>query len=87
MPKKYIKGEYQLTFEFVNKVLVPRTEKRTVASATYLFLMEKPVNVEEINLPSLILEHMHKVMTWKHAKYGIPYGYPLNFVLTTLKYL
>ncbi|KAG5609884.1 hypothetical protein H5410_021165 [Solanum commersonii] len=33
LPKKFLKGEYQLMFEFINKVLVPRTEKRTVASS------------------------------------------------------
>ncbi|KAG5614082.1 hypothetical protein H5410_013906 [Solanum commersonii] len=38
--KKLMKGEYQLLFEFVNKVLLPRTETRTVASATDLFIME-----------------------------------------------
>jgi len=27
-----------------------------------------------------MLEHMHRVMTWKNAKHGIPYGYLLNFV-------
>ncbi|KAH0742983.1 hypothetical protein KY290_030976 [Solanum tuberosum] len=32
LPKIFLKGEYQLMFEFINKVLVPRTEKRTVAS-------------------------------------------------------
>ncbi|KAG5586704.1 hypothetical protein H5410_047138 [Solanum commersonii] len=40
LPKKFLKGEYQLMFEFINKVLVPRMEKRTVASVTDLFLME-----------------------------------------------
>ncbi|KAG5607439.1 hypothetical protein H5410_028931 [Solanum commersonii] len=29
--KKLMKGEYQLVFEFVNKVLLPRMEKRIVA--------------------------------------------------------
>ncbi|KAH0667682.1 hypothetical protein KY285_028888 [Solanum tuberosum] len=41
LPKKFLKGEYQLLFEFINKVLVPRTEKRTVAFVADLFLMEK----------------------------------------------
>ncbi|KAG5572748.1 hypothetical protein H5410_062514 [Solanum commersonii] len=27
LPKKFLKGEYQLLFEFINKMLVPRTEK------------------------------------------------------------
>jgi len=75
LPKKLIKGEYQLVFEFVNKVLVPRTEKRTVACVADLFLMEKLVELEEINLLSIMLEHMHRVMTWKQARHGIPYGY------------
>ncbi|KAG5592065.1 hypothetical protein H5410_042579 [Solanum commersonii] len=31
LPKKFLKWEYQLMFEFINKVMVPRTEKRTMA--------------------------------------------------------
>ena len=42
--------------------------------------MEKLINLEELNLLALMLEHMHKVMTWKQAKHGIPYRYILNFV-------
>ena len=38
--KKIMKSEYQLVFEFINKVLLPRTEKRTVATAADLFVME-----------------------------------------------
>ena len=38
--KKVMKSEYQLVFEFVNKVLLPRTEKRTSATAADLLLME-----------------------------------------------
>ncbi|KAG5579618.1 hypothetical protein H5410_050245, partial [Solanum commersonii] len=40
LPKKFLKGEYQMFFEFINKVLVPCTEERTVASVADLFLME-----------------------------------------------
>ncbi|KAH0764666.1 hypothetical protein KY285_000537 [Solanum tuberosum] len=50
LPKKFLKGEYRLLFEFINIVLVPRTEKRTVASVADLFLMEKLNELEEINL-------------------------------------
>ncbi|KAH0748135.1 hypothetical protein KY290_027367 [Solanum tuberosum] len=80
LPKKFLKGEYQLMFEFINKVVVPRTEKRTVVSAVDLFLVEKHDELEQINLPAIMLEHMHRVMTWKNAKHDIPYGYLLNFV-------
>ncbi|KAG5616008.1 hypothetical protein H5410_015832 [Solanum commersonii] len=46
LPKKFLKEEYQLMFEFINKVLVPRSKKRIVASAADLFLM-KHVKVEQ----------------------------------------
>lgn len=39
--KKPLKGQYQLYFEFVNKVLLPRIEKRTIATMVDLYLMEK----------------------------------------------
>lgn len=61
-------------FEFVNKVLVPRNEKSTIASAIDLFIMKKLDYLKEINLPALMLEHMHIVMTWKRAKRGNPNG-------------
>ena len=32
--KNIMKREYQLVFEFINKVLLPHTEKRTSATAT-----------------------------------------------------
>ena len=44
--KKIMKSEYQLVFEFINKVLLPRTEKRTVATAADLFVMEMLCNIE-----------------------------------------
>lgn len=59
LPKKFLKGEYQLFFEFINKVPVPMIEKQTVASDVDLFLMEKLYELEEINLPTVMLEHMH----------------------------
>ncbi|KAG5628683.1 hypothetical protein H5410_000400 [Solanum commersonii] len=59
LPKKLLKGEYQLVFEFINKVLVPRTEKHTVTSAADLFLMEKLVELEEINLSAIISSRCH----------------------------
>ncbi|KAH0650147.1 hypothetical protein KY284_030059 [Solanum tuberosum] len=57
LPKRFLKGEYKLFFLlFINKVLVPRTEKRTVAYVADLFLMEKLDELEEINLPAIMLE-------------------------------
>ncbi|KAH0715953.1 hypothetical protein KY285_008859 [Solanum tuberosum] len=73
-------GIWTTVKKFINKVLVPRSKKRTVASAADLFLMEKLDELKAINLPAIILEHMHRVMTWKNSKHGIPYGYLLNHV-------
>ncbi|KAH0665067.1 hypothetical protein KY285_026273 [Solanum tuberosum] len=77
---KFLKEEYQIFFEFINKVLLPQSEKRTVASATDLFLIEKLDELETISLPGFMLEHMRRIMTWKNAKHGIPNGYLLNHV-------
>ena len=38
--KKVMKSENQLVFEFVNKTLLPWTEKRTSATSADLFVME-----------------------------------------------
>jgi len=81
VPKKFLKGEYQILFEYINKVLVPRTEKRTMAFVADLLLIEKLDELDDINLPAIMLEHMHRVMTWKKAKHGTLYGYLLNYVL------
>lgn len=78
--KKFLKGENQLYFEFVNKVLLSHTEKRNVASSADLFLMEMLDMYETINLPGLVLEHMHRIMTGKDGKHGMAYGYFLNKV-------
>ncbi|KAH0746063.1 hypothetical protein KY285_007720 [Solanum tuberosum] len=63
LPKKFLMGEYQLLFELINKVLVPRSEKRIVASAADLFLMEHLDELEAINLPTIMLEHMHRMFS------------------------
>ena len=38
--KKVMKSEYQLVFEFVNKTLLPRTEKRTSTTSADLYVMQ-----------------------------------------------
>ncbi|KAH0776523.1 hypothetical protein KY290_007934 [Solanum tuberosum] len=55
IPKKFLEGRFQLYFGFVNKVILPRTEKRIVASVVDLLLMEALINVEDINLPAIML--------------------------------
>ncbi|WMV49491.1 hypothetical protein MTR67_042876, partial [Solanum verrucosum] len=85
LPMKFLKGEHQLFFEVVNKLLLPRTEKRTMGSSTDLFLMEQLYELEAINRPRIMIEHMHQIMPWRNAKYGIAYGYLLNLVFIILR--
>lgn len=39
LPNKLQKGEYQLLFKFINKVIVLRSKKQTVVLDTHFFLM------------------------------------------------
>lgn len=64
-PKKFLKGVYQLLFEFINKVVFPRSEKRTVDFGADLFMIEALNKFEVINLPAIILEHIHKISLLK----------------------
>lgn len=56
-----MKDEFHLVYKVVNKVLLPRSEKRIVASAIDLFLMECLSKFELVSLFSLMIEHMYKV--------------------------
>ncbi|KAH0636589.1 hypothetical protein KY289_036504 [Solanum tuberosum] len=42
--------------------------------------MEQLDELEVVSLPSIMLEHIHRVMTWKNSKHGIPYEYLLIHV-------
>ncbi|KAH0737953.1 hypothetical protein KY290_036658 [Solanum tuberosum] len=78
--KKLMKGEYQLLFEFINKVLLPRIEKRTVAFTSNLFIMESLCKFDPIDVPALMLEHMYKTVVNHKGKHGMGYGYFLTKV-------
>ena len=69
--KKVMKSEYQLVFEFVNKVLLPRTEKRTSATSADSFLMEMLCSFEALNLPGLMLEHIYKTVIERNGVHGM----------------
>ena len=78
--KKIMKSEYQLVFEFVNKVVLPRTEKRTLATAADLYVMEMLCSFEAQCLPSLMIEHFHKTVIERKGVHGMGYGYFLTKV-------
>lgn len=82
--KKALKGEYQLLFELVNKCLFPRSEKRTTVTGPNLYLMDMLVKFKKICLPTLIIEHIHTVVTAKDGKYGLAYSSGLIKFLISL---
>ena len=80
-----MKSEYQLVFEFVNKVLLPRTEKRTSTTSADLFVMEMLCRFEALNIPGLMLEHMYKTVMERKVIHGMGYGYFLIEVFKNFK--
>ena len=83
--KKVMKSEYKLMFEFVNKTLLPRIEKRTSATSADLFVMELLYRFEPLNLPGLMLEHMYKIVIERKGIHEMGYGYFLTKVFKHFK--
>ena len=69
-----------MVFEFINKVLLPRTEKRTLATAAHYFVMEMLCSFEALNLPGLMLEHIYKTVIESKGVHGMGYIYFLTKV-------
>lgn len=85
MIKKYLKGEFQLMFELVKKVLLPHTKKDNIVSATNLFLIESLSMFEVVNLSTIMIKHMHKLMIVNDSRCGLAYDYMLNKVFEFFK--
>ena len=78
--KKVMKSEYQLVFEFVNKILLSRSKKRTSPTSVDLYVMELLCKFEPLNLPGIMLEHMYKTVIERKGIHGMGYGYFLTEV-------
>lgn len=78
--KKAFKPEYQLLFEMVKKVSLPRAERRSIASIADLFLIEALAYFTSISISGIMIEHMMKVEIFKDWKHGPPYGFLLTKV-------
>ncbi|XP_019256380.1 PREDICTED: uncharacterized protein LOC109234775 [Nicotiana attenuata] len=76
---------YQLLFEMVNKVFLPRAERKSIESKADLFLTETLENFSSINLPAIMIEHMQKVGNLKDGSPGLPYGFFLTKVFEFFK--
>ena len=83
--KKALLPVYQLLFELVNKVMLPRAERRSMTSKYDLFLMEQLDSFTPVSLPAIMIEHMQKVATFKDGNHGLPYGFLLTQVFKFFK--
>nr|XP_016484429.1 PREDICTED: uncharacterized protein LOC107804976 [Nicotiana tabacum] len=83
--KKALLPVYQLLFDMLNKVLLPRAERRSITSCADLFLMEALDNFTTINLPGIMIEHMQKMAEFKDSNHGLPYGFLLTKVFEYFK--
>ncbi|XP_059302855.1 uncharacterized protein LOC132054940 [Lycium ferocissimum] len=72
--KKELKLEYQQVFEFLNNVLLPRTEECSTMTMAGLVLMEALSMFEPINLSAIMFERMIKVVRKVQGKSDLPYG-------------
>lgn len=64
----------------MNKVFLPHIKKRTSATTGDLFFVVALSKLETINLPALMMERIHNVITIKHDKHGLVYWYLLNYL-------
>ncbi|XP_070010612.1 uncharacterized protein [Nicotiana sylvestris] len=83
--KKVLLPEYQLLFELVNKVLLPRSKRQSIATKFDLVLMEALDEFVPINLPAIMIYHMQKVANFKGGNHGLPYGFLLTQVFKFYK--
>ncbi|KAG5568671.1 hypothetical protein H5410_064314 [Solanum commersonii] len=82
---KHFANECSKLSDMHRQVVLPRSEKRTVATSIDLFLMESLCKFEALNLPALMLEHMHKTVVECKGKHDMWYVYFLTKVFDHLK--
>lgn len=78
--KKVLNGEFQLGFKIVNKVVLPRSQKKIVEFIVDLFLIKCLSKFDLICLLALMIKHRYKVIHVKERRHRMPYGYFLNKV-------
>ena len=58
--------------------MLPKTEKRTSATLIDLFLIKSLCKFKPLELPTLMLEHMNKIVIEQKGKNGMGNGYLLT---------
>ena len=78
--KNEMSSLYQLYFDVVHKMILPRKERHTVASFLDLTLMELLDSEIPIDLPQLIIKHMQRVLVKDTNGHALPYQFWLASV-------
>ncbi|KAK4721098.1 hypothetical protein R3W88_011331 [Solanum pinnatisectum] len=73
-----------LLFYVVHKIILPRKEKRTEATYLDLTIMELLISRHPINLPQLMLCHMHHICVEDKKLHGLGYGFWLGDIFERL---
>ncbi|KAH0658497.1 hypothetical protein KY289_027245 [Solanum tuberosum] len=71
---------HRLLFDVVHKIVLPRKQKRTEANYLDLTPMELLLSKIQINLPTLILSHIHGLCVFDKKECGLAYGFWLGVV-------
>ncbi|KAG5632648.1 hypothetical protein H5410_004365 [Solanum commersonii] len=71
---------HRLLFGVVHKIVLPLKQKRTEANYLDLTLMELLLSKIQINLPALILSHIHGLCVFDKKERGLEYGFWLGMV-------
>ncbi|KAH0765040.1 hypothetical protein KY285_000911 [Solanum tuberosum] len=71
---------HKLLFDVVHKILLPRSQKRTEPNYLDLTLMELLISKVQINLPTLVLSHIHRICVHDDKDHGLGYGFWLGEV-------
>ncbi|KAF3664614.1 hypothetical protein FXO38_03068 [Capsicum annuum] len=79
--KREISPLHQVYFNVVHKMIIPRKERKNVASFLDLTLMELLDTEVRIDLPRLILKHMQRVLIKEQNGHALPYEFWLTPIL------
>ena len=71
---------HQMLFNVVHKILLPRKQKRTETCYLDLTLMDLLLSRTQINLPILIMIHIHSLSKVDKKQRGLAYGFWLGQV-------
>ncbi|KAG5593782.1 hypothetical protein H5410_035014 [Solanum commersonii] len=71
---------HRLLLDVMHKIVLPQKQKRTEANYLDLTLMELLLSKIQINLPALILSHIHGLCVFDKKERGLAYGFWLGMV-------